>query len=234
MRKLTSLAFLLLIVPASEAQTVYGWNFSAGTGVASSGFNANLTVGPISSTFAQVIAATDPISVGYVTASGGNNFGITATAGAANTPLNVLTASYLSIKITPTAGFAVQVNSLNFGMHSILNNPSSRGAQNYELRSDANGNNFATSFAAGTNTQSQNTWYFKSNTPFPALIGAVNSPVELRLYAFNSDGSGTPNTMFDDVSLSLTPVPEPTTILGLTALGAGLVGGIRRRFRKSA
>jgi hypothetical protein len=31
-----------------------------------------------------------------------------------------------------------------------------------------------------------------------------------------------------------TPVPEPTTILGITALSIGLVGGLRRRFAKKA
>jgi hypothetical protein len=42
------------------------------------------------------------------------------------------------------------------------------------------------------------------------------------------------NTNTGQVNLNLTvPVPEPTTVLGICAAGAGAVGLIRRRFKKT-
>jgi len=62
--------------------------------------------------------------------------------------------------------------------------------------------------------------------------GLLTSAPEFSAY-ITAGGDVSLSASGNNVYLNLTPVPEPTTVLGLAAAGMGLAGMIRRRFRRS-
>ena len=159
MRFLFTVCLLLLIAPFAGAQTVYGWNFGtgAGTAAATSGSNANLTVsnitrvnnapptgggGAVAALSNNATGGTTgtTLSTGYgagnPTASGNFYFGLSAF----ETTLIVNTTSYISVTVTPAAGFAVRLSDFDFGVRSTT-----QGATSYDIRTSLGATPFATS-----------------------------------------------------------------------------------------
>jgi hypothetical protein len=75
----------------------------------------------------------------------------------------------------------------------------------------------------------------------PALQNIpASTTVELRIYAYDSNNATTSQFALDSsgnasgLTLTGTPVPEPTTVGGLAAASLFGIGWVRRRFRKAA
>lgn len=236
-RMIVAILCSLFSVSAIQAQTTFGWNFGTTTGTASatSGSNPLLTVSPITRVNSAYTGAplSNTTTTGGVSTPLSNNAGASGQfffgLGATETTLNINTTSYLSMTITPAAGYSVRLTDLDFGARA-----SSLGATNYAIRTSVAG--FGTAITNGSGTlQDDGTWRRINTTSLAAVNGAINTPVEIRLYLWDSSAgtTGTLDTQIDDVAASLAPVPEPASIIGLSAFGVFGFGLIRKRLKKS-
>lgn len=211
----------------SSAAVVY-WNCSTAdstsilgsdaTGITSAAFtdpavNQSTTVGLISSSSS---------SSGYTGASGLSNFAADAKIGSWSS-----SSTYFLITLTPAAGYAIRLDSFSLGTRSTSTGPT---AISFYSSID----NYAS--AIGSVTVSANSTWALSSASFGgnSLTGSTDSAVAVRIYG--SGGSGTQpttaNWRIDDISLSVTPVPEPMTwalIVFATVFGAMHVGRLYRR-----
>lgn len=235
-RTIVAILVSLFSVSVIQAQTTFGWNFGTTTGTASatSGSNPLLTVSPITRvnsgfTGTAISNATTtggnatPLSTGYTGASGQFYLGL----GATESTLDINTTSYLSVTVTPASGYSVRLTDFDFGARA-----STLGATNYAIRTSVAG--FGTAITGGSGTIPDDGTWNRYNTSIATVNGALNTPVEIRLYLWdNSVGtSNTLDTQIDDVAMQSTPVPEPVSIFGLSALSMFGLGVIRKRLRK--
>jgi hypothetical protein len=213
---------------AMPARAAVGFNFTdldanADTGVPV----ANITVGAMGigntlGTVSTPVSSTSASS-GYTGASGTGNIGNAVKLGT----LDPATSSYFTITFTPASGSAVSLSDFDFGTRST-----GTGPQAYAIRTSID--SFATSLTTGT-IANDSTWNFKDNS-FSTVTGAVDAPVEVRLYTYGGAGSPSNNTItsrLDDISIGVTasgtPTPEPGSAVILA--GAGLLAMGRRRRR---
>lgn len=191
---------------AAQAQTVVGWNFTAGTGASSSGTPANVTVGSFSigNSFGTVSApfSTTSASSGYTGASGTGNIG-NAVAVTGNSTYNSGTSPYYAVTFTPTAGYSLQFTKFDFGTRST-----GTGPQAYALYSSVD--NYASPVFTGT-IANNSTWTLKTSSAF-TLNGTSGTAVTLRLYVYGGAGSpssGTINSRLDDIAITVNALSGP-------------------------
>lgn len=140
-------------------------------------------------------------SSGYSGASGGNNFEAKTKTG----DLSVDSSTYFLVTLTPASGYAIRLDSISFGSRSTSTGPTS-------LTFYSSIDNYAS--AIGSKAVSANSTWALVGTTFGGSppTGPVDTAVLFRIYG--SGGSGTftsANWRIDDISLSVTAVPEPTT-----------------------
>ena len=208
---------------AAQAQTVVGWNFTAGTGASSSGTPANVTVGSftIGNSFGTVSApfGTTSASSGYTGSSGTGNMG-NAVAVTGNTTYNSSTSPYYAVTFTPASGYNLKFTKFDFGTRST-----STGPQAYALYSSVD--NYASPVFTGT-ISNNSTWVLKTSPAF-TLNGSAGAAVTLRLYTYGgagAAGSGTINNRVDDVSITVDTLsgPQGTEVRAETlADGTGVI-----------
>lgn len=223
------LSILLVTYSRSTAQTSYYWNFGTSIGsnaLPTTGSNPNLTVsafsignnnGPVTA-LSQASA-----SSGYTGASGSYNIGNAARTGGLNTGASG--SAFFRFTVTPTGGFpGIELTGLSFGTRSA-----STGPQSITLRSSVD--NYATDVITPITVANNSTWTLQTATIATSQfsLGGGN-PIEFRIYG--SDGNGTAdasviNWRLDDVTVTLTPVPEPACLLAVGAVAFGLA--TRRR-----
>lgn len=232
----TSFRTLLLVglVGASSAlaQVTIGWNFTDLNGTFDTGTPLNfsisaLTIGNSFGTVAAPFSSTSPSSGAgaYTGNSGTGNVGNAQRTGALATGASG--SGYLEFTVTPFSGYQITLSDFDFGVRSTAT-----AAQAYSLRS--NSDSFGSDIVTGT-IANNSQWAFKNNS-FSSTVFSVDQAVTFRLFGYNgtgSPGSGTINSRFDDISVTLgaTAIPEPSTyaaILGGVAL-VGVVGARRRR-----
>ena len=220
---LTGFVAILVVPSSATAQGTFTWNFGTGTGnpVASSSTGTGATAGSFS--IANSFGAVSP---SLTTTNPSDNAGASGAFNLGNAVNNTFTtfdvaAPYYQVTLTDSGTGGLQLNNFTFNYRRSIT-----GGQNYSLRSSSDG--FASNLLSGTvNTAS--TWLPQANGTGNVNLGTGS--VSLRLYVFNGSGaaiSGVINSQIDDVVISYTPVPEPATMLGLSALGLGAVGLVRR------
>lgn len=220
---LTGFVAILVVPSSATAQGTFTWNFGTGTGnpAASSSTGTGATAGSFSIANSFGAVATPLTNVNpsdNAGASGAFNLG-----NAVNNAFTTFNAAapYYQVTLTDSGTGGLQLNNFTFNYRRATT-----GAINYSLRSSTN--SFGSDLLTGT-VNTINTWVPQTNGTGDVNLGT--GTVTLRLYVFNGSGaaaSGVINSQIDDVVISYTPVPEPATMLSLSALGLGAVGLVRR------
>ncbi|HOZ52047.1 MAG TPA: GEVED domain-containing protein, partial [Chitinophagaceae bacterium] len=203
------------LIQINAKNTWVGYNFgpiSTPTNLATSGIPfANLTVSGITqgnnantSQTSLLITNSDPSN--YVGASSQMHAGITAR----NKNLQVLdTSAYFQIVLTPSAGFQLILDSIQFGSLS-----KSTGPTNIDIRTSAN--NF-TSSIGNISVSANSTWAYLN----PTITRVTsNTPLTLRIYGYVNGGSGSittgnspANWIIDDIKLKVRVKCQPICAL---------------------
>jgi hypothetical protein len=206
------LIFSILMSSWATAQTTYSWAFTGGSAAPTTTGITNFTVSNMGIGNPQGTVSTPIVnssaSSGYTGASGTFNIG--------NAPLNgtldTTQSSYFAFSVTNNTGNVVNLTDFDFGIRS-----SPSGATVYTLFHSQDG--FTTSIFNGT-ISNNSTWAYKDNSFTSHVITSDNVAREFRLYISGGSNAvaSTIATRMDDVVVTFTPVPEPTAMLGLSAV----------------
>jgi hypothetical protein len=224
-RFLLTLVTLGAVGIGASAQTpVVSFNFSGHT-TADASVNGFATYAPGWSTgvAGQTIAMTDINPQVVNNGFGGNSWETTAAP--------VSATNFFTFSLTNNTGGAVTLGSV-----SIMGNRTSKGPTDFQIQ------NSVTGFHDGILTDP--TWNFTGGTPtahtfdLPAGVSVANgASVEFRLFGYNASNPG--GSFWLDSggggsALSVTPVPEPATVLGAAAGAFAFAGALRRRLRPTS
>lgn len=163
------------------------------------------------------ISTTSP-STGYTftlnaantTASGSDNFALSAKPGPLNTAAGGST--YIETIITPSAGYAVNISNINFASRSTATGPAAYSVQRVTGSSTVQ-------LAAGTLT-TNSVWQYKNNPV--SVAGATDEVVTLRIYGYSGTGSsGTANWRLDDIVITASAIILPVTFEKVQAILSG-------------
>lgn len=231
-KQITAIAIMAAMLPGAYAQTVLTnltmyWNADTPTPTttnSSVGAFGNYVSG--SPTFSQfnnfgntTMITTTSASIfangnaAYTGASGTNNFGLAVRAG------NFSNASAFEFSITLTNSAQwLRITDFDFGTRST-----GTGPQAFSLQASyfSNFNSPITIFNGSLANNSN--WVFTNGSFGETNLNAGNQ-VFFRLYGFNGAGSpasGTANWRIDDITLTASVIPEPSTyaLIGLALLG---------------
>ncbi len=166
---------------------------------------------------------TTSASSGYTGASGAENF----LAGVAPTgSFDPATSAYFTFTIMPTTGHGVNTTSLTLGSRSTGTGPTL-----LSLYSSAD--NFTSAVSSVTAT-ANSTWALIDFGSFN-ITTATDTGLTFRIYGSNGSGNTGPgNWRIDDVTLTVSSVPEPATFAllgGVSVLGLATLR--RRRSRRT-
>jgi hypothetical protein len=218
--KLTALGIgFFLCVSAARAQVV--WNFTAGTGAPSS-LSSDITGGTITASnlsSGSLAFNSTSASSGYSGATGGNNASVTAKTGA----LATATSTYFEFTLTPASGNSISATALSLGSRSTGSGPTT-------LSLYSSVDNY-TSLLGSVSVSANSSWASVTLSAF-SVSGATNTAITFRL--FGSGGSGTVgsgNWRIDDMSLSASAIPEPSTYAVFFGAFA-LAGAVWKRRQK--
>ncbi len=189
----------LSVINDTKAQTTYYWDCS--TASATSGTNANLSVGSFSqgnnNGTTTLITTTSPSSGSgaYTGNSGTSNFGAAARTGAINTGASG--SAYFEVTLTPASGYLVTVTGLSLGSRGTGTGPVTLGLRTSK---DSYGANIATATVLANSTWALSTPTVTSTT------SAAGTALTLRIYGYGGTGSPSANTAnwrIDDISLTV-------------------------------
>lgn len=180
--------------PSISPITLATWDFTnvSPTNVPTNLTISNLTQGNNNGT--TILLTATSVSSGYTGASGTNNAGAAAIAGALTTSANG--SAYFEFTITPAAGYYFSLTAISFGSRST-----GTGPVNYTFRSSLD--SYATDIATGA-LSSSSTWILYSNSSISST-SSLGTPITYRIYGYNGVGSpsaGSANWRIDDLNLS--------------------------------
>ncbi len=170
------------------------WNFTTSS---ATNVPANLTASSVTQVnnngSTVFLAASSPLSTGYLGASAGNNGNLSAKTGTLNTG----TSSYVQAVLTPLAGYQVKVTGIQWSNYSI----GTSGPTDLSIYSSSD--NYTTALATVTALQNSS-WAVLSSAIY--LSGTVGTPITFRIYASGGTGTtpaaGTANWRIDDLQIS--------------------------------
>jgi hypothetical protein len=218
---LTLIGLAALSLAGVQAQVTMTYAFTSNSASSTSGVPLNFTISDFSigNSLGNVTTPINTSSASntsnYTIASGTSNIGNAFRTGS----LDLATSGYIQVTVTPTTGYALSFTNLDFGVRST-----STGAASFALRSSVD--SYATDIFT-TSTTANSAWTLKTNAF--SYSAPVDTPVTLRLFGYGGAGTpstGTINTRFDDISITLqanaAAVPEPST-WALIGLGSAFV-----------
>jgi hypothetical protein len=225
----TVLLGVVLSATAGSTNAVY-WDFSATASPTSNSFSG-LMVSDVSrgnnDNGPTALLNNSSTSASYTTwagfdASGGTNAVASGTPGT----LDVSTSTYFGtdLSLNPLATYSLIINNISFGSRSTSSGPTS-------LFLYASTDGFNSDFESLGSISAPTTW---TAVQFSDLFFTINPGETLSLRLYGSGGnstSGVGNWRIDDLAITMTPTPEPST-LALAALGGLLCFGtlkFRRR-----
>ncbi|HEY4415557.1 MAG TPA: PEP-CTERM sorting domain-containing protein [Verrucomicrobiae bacterium] len=219
---------------AGTTNTVY-WNFN--TAAPTSGVFSGLTVSSLSqgnNHGTTTLISTTSASSGYTTAAGFTASG-TGNAGAAvftNAPFSTATSTYFQfdVSLSAAAGAAYQVSQI-YDI-SLGARATSTGPQLLSLYSSTD--DFTSDFTsiASLSIPNNSAWVARDFSNIAISLPEDGSTVSFRIYASNGVGnatSGTANLRIDDLSFTVSSVPEPSTIALATMGGLACLMAVRRK-----
>jgi hypothetical protein len=244
MKKLLTILALsaAVSIPAGQAQVVsdvtFSWNAntvgptttSSSVGVIGDYFTVLPEFSQFNNPGSTPLINSSSASSGYTGASGGNNFGIAV--GTLNstdpTPFSLDGSAFAFTITLDDPSQTLSLTGFSYGSRRTATGP-----QAHRLVVSASAD-FSTSFTVFdlTTGQTNGTWVFNDPT-FNAFTSSGNQ-VFARLYGYSGTGNAglnTANWRIDDITLSASVVPEPSTYLLLVGAAAGLYA-FRRRRRK--
>ncbi len=220
---------------AALGQTLISYDF--GTPGAAGAAPGNQSSTPATIITAGVTASGISRGAGLNAAAGSGSINSTGFAGSSTTPGTQADAiagnDYYTFTVTAPAGQAFNFSSLVVNTQRTIVGPTT-----IQLRTSLDA--FAASVGTITGLPTAATPQTFNLDGLDAASTMTTTPVEFRLYAFGdtsvSGGNGSlrlTNILTDtgvDLNGTLTPVPEPATVLATSAAGLGLVGLLRRRW----
>lgn len=191
------------------------WKFDTAT--PTSGLPSDVTGGTViqgNNNGTTTLLTTTSVSSGYTGASGTYNAGAAARIGALNQASGG--SAYFEVTLTPATGRQLVIGSLAFGSRST-----GTGPQAYAVFSSLD--SFAAPVATGTMV-STSSWKLYSPV-LPALNGATDAAVTLRIYGYNGTGSpatSTANWRIDDLQIGVKTVLPPAVAPSIESAPSGL------------
>jgi len=223
---ITLIGLAALSLAGVQGQVTMTYAFTNNSASSTSGVPDNFTISgfSIGNSLGNVTVpvTSSSVSTSYTGASGTSNIGNAFKIGA----LDLATSGYIQVTVTPTTGYSLSFTNFDFGVRST-----STGAASFALRSSVD--SYATDIFT-TSTTANSAWTLKTNAF--SYSAPVDTPVSLRLFGYGGAGSpasGTINTRFDDISITLqanaAAVPEPSTWALIGIGSAFLLWRIRRK-----
>ena len=153
-----------------------------------------------------------------------DNFVFNAANSTTSAALAVSNNSYFQFTVTPDSLKKMSLTSLDF-------DGAFGSAGGFVVRSSVD------SFATNLQSQTWATGYPTFTSYSTDLTGSqfqdLSSATTFRVYVFTTSGAGGNAAVFDNMALNgFIPVPEPTSILAVSALAMTGVAGLRRRFAR--
>ena len=232
LQSVTLLLLCLFFISVQKGTAQIKWDFdedTAGTAspVASSIPSDVLSVSDFSfvnslGTVASMVTKTSP-STGYTGASGAYNATTSAVGGA----FSADSSTYFTFTITPDTGYAVSLSAIQFGARSIGAGPNA-----FQVYTSAD--NYTTSITAGS-LINNSTWALKQPTIAKAVVGAINTPLTIRVYGYSGvkPTSGSANWRIDDVSVTASPIILPIVLQSFSLATEAGSKGILLRWQTS-
>jgi hypothetical protein len=179
--------------PSIVPTTLATWNFTAN--VSPTNVPTNITISDLvqGNNNGTTTILSSASSSDYSGASGTNNAGAAAKAGALVTGASG--SAYFEFTITPAAAYYFTLSSISFGARST-----GTGPQAYTLRSNLD--NYASDIATGS-FSNNSTWSLKTNASINSS-STIGTPNTYRIYGYNGTGSpavNTANWRIDDLNL---------------------------------
>jgi hypothetical protein len=219
-----TLLFVLFTALYISVKAQLNYNFNAANGNPTSGVPIGFSASDVTANNTDKTSSfytTVSPSTGYTGASGNGN--ITTAAKAGNSATDISALSYFELTITPSSTEKVKIFSINFGSRSI---GSSGGPTGYVIRTSLD--NYAANVAS-VSINSSSAWTLYNNIFSSPLIGTINTPVTIRIYADNGTGAvaATNNWRIDDLNIFVENRPAISNyLMGQNAwLPKGTYGG---------
>lgn len=212
--------FLLSTALTSGLLAQITWDFTSATTPSS-----ELPAGLISASIAQFNTTTTGVnstsaSSGYTGATGGNNMAFSAKNGALDTG----SSTYFEVTLTPGSGHGLNLSAITFGSRSTSTGPTTL---TLFLSTNLTGSIGSATASADSN------WVLHSFSDL-SITSAQDTPLIFRIYGTGGTTSPTANWRIDDLSLSVSAVPEPSAFAVLGGLATLGFAATRRRRRLAA
>lgn len=197
------LGAVLLLSSSAFAQIT--WDFGTTGNLSaypSAGIPANVTVDSLTrgnSLGTAVLLSTTSVSSTYPGFSAGGNAGVPARIGALDYTVNGTTGSaYFEVKLTPDAGYTLNISNIEFGSRST-----GTGPRKYSIRTSLD--SYMTEQAGDTINSAASAWGLR--TEALSITGTPGTAITLRIYGYDGAGSPTPGTVnfrIDDLKITAT------------------------------
>lgn len=222
--KMAFLVASLIIAGANvcSASVTYYWDGT--TAAVNSGSDSRIsTIGDVTRMHASgaLTGSNSPASPG----SGDSYFVAAAVSGA----LSISDSTYFQIVLTPASSYAIQLDTI-----SLYSRSTSTGPTLISIYSSIN--NYASAIGSASVTTG-GSWSSLLSFNGNSLTGLVDSDVIFRIYASGGTSASGGNWRVDDISLSVTPIPEPAAWGAASAVGLLAISGFttwRERKPKAA